>query len=77
MTTFTLRNGTHHAATRRPINPVHMLVRGLYVLVGIAALALLYARLQLVLADPIFSAIVTLMLVMAFTVVAAPRVQRP
>lgn len=77
MTTFTLRNGAHHAAKHLSINLVHMLVRGLYALAGVAALALIYSRLQLLLADPIFSAIGTLMLAMAFIVVTAPRVRRP
>ncbi|WP_066719049.1 hypothetical protein [Sphingomonas pituitosa] len=77
MTTFTLRSGAHHNAKRPPINPLHLLVRGFYVLAGIAALASVYARLQLVLADPIFSAIATLMLAMAFIVVTAPRARRP
>lgn len=77
MTTFTLRNGDHHAAKRPSINLVHMLVRALYALAGVAALASIYSRLEFVLADPILSAIGTLMLAMAFIVVTAPRVRRP
>lgn len=77
MTTFATRSNARHAVKRRPANPVHMLVRGLYALAGIAAFASLYWRLQLLLEDPTFSAMLTLMLAMAFTVVAVPRVQRP
>lgn len=77
MTTFTLRSGAHHNAKRPPINSVHMLVRGLYALAGVAALASVYSRLLLLLADPIFSAIGTLILAMAFIVVTAPRARRP
>ncbi|MFA6124534.1 MAG: hypothetical protein WCS75_01045 [Sphingomonas sp.] len=77
MTTFSLRSGAHHAAKRQSSNPVHLLIRGFYALAGVAALASLYSRLLVLLSDPIFSAIVTLVLMMAFMLVAMPRVRRP
>lgn len=77
MTTFALRSSARNVAKRRPITLVQLLVRSFYALAGLAALAAVYSRLLLLLADPLFSAIMTLILAMAVTVVAAPRVRRP
>lgn len=76
MTTVTASSVARYSGMRQSARYVHLTVRALYALAGVAALAAAYLRFDHLLQDPIVSAILTLILMMVFTVVAAPRVRR-
>ncbi|KQR83713.1 hypothetical protein [Sphingomonas sp. Leaf343] len=76
MNVITRAASGHRPWAKRRSDAIHLAVRAVYAGTGAGAAASIYARLDNVLGEPLPAAIITLLAIMTFLVVIAPKGDR-